>query len=156
MSTGTLADVDYDDTAGLIHFLNRLQHPLMPLSSEAEIESFLDQSQEVKETTGFLKKENVPLGHYYDRLQFKTRVLVFIFDKEEYATELKVIRDTARLLAARVSVRVGLVTDPKLIRLYKARNGNHWFNDEVQLSSVVLQRFDDQYFTYDVFRVETI
>ena len=64
-------------------------------------------------------------------MKYKTRVLVFMFDKEEYATEMKFIRDAGRLASQRLSVRIGLVTDPKLIRIYKARKGALWFNDEV-------------------------
>lgn len=103
----------------------------MPLDSEEAIEQFLDVSIDVVETTGFLKKELPSLGDHYMRLKHKTRVLVFMFDKEEYETEMKTIRDSGRLNSARLSVRMGLVTDPKLIRLYKARKGNFWFNDEV-------------------------
>ena len=86
---------------------------------------------EFEETGGFLKKEPVRLNEQYTSLKHKTRVLVFMFDKEEYATEMKIIRDAGRLSAQRVSIRMGLVTDHKLIRLYKTRRGNSWFNDEV-------------------------
>ena len=65
------------------------------------------------------------------RLKYKTRVLVFMFDKGEYKAEMNTIREAGRINAQRLSVRMGLVTDPKLIRLYKARKGNFWFNDEV-------------------------
>jgi len=78
-----------------------------------------------------LKKEPVTLGEQYTSLKHKTRVLVFMFDKEEYDTEMKIIREAGRLQAQRISVRFGLVTDHKLIRLYKSRRGNSWFNDEV-------------------------
>ena len=65
------------------------------------------------------------------RLKYKTRVLVFIFDKEEYSSELKIIREAGRLLAQRLSIRLGIVTDHKLIRIYKKKYGASWFNDEV-------------------------
>ena len=78
-----------------------------------------------------------------------------MFDKEEYSTELKFIREAGRIAAQRLSVRIGLVTDPKLIRLYKARKGALWFNDEVQLSSVVVQRFDKQTFSMDIFNIDS-
>ena len=65
-------------------------------------------------------------------------MLVFLFDKEEYEAEYRVIRDASRLLSQRLSVRVGLVTDRKLIRQYKAKWGNLWFSDEANLSTVVL------------------
>ena len=51
---------------------------------------------------------------------------------------------------------MGLVTDHRLIRLYKAKRGNSWFNDEVQLSSLVVQRFDKQSFPMDIFHVENV
>lgn len=79
-----------------------------------------------------------------------------MFDKEEYATEMKMIRDAGRLVAHRLSFRMGLVTDHKLIRQYKARKGNLWFNDEVQLSTIVVQRFDKQTFSMDLFNLENV
>lgn len=121
----------YDDISGIIHLINRLQHPLLPLDSEAAIEQFLDTSIDVVETTGFLKRENPSLGNHYAKLKYKTRVLVFMFDKDEYVTEMKIVRDSGRLNGQRLSIRYGLVTDPKLIRLYKGRKGNQWFVDEV-------------------------
>mmetsp|Transcript_20742 Transcript_20742/g.28000 ORF Transcript_20742/g.28000 Transcript_20742/m.28000 type:complete len:154 (+) Transcript_20742:341-802(+) len=132
----------YEDISGLVHFINRLQHPLVVLNTEESIARFLDESKEVEETTGFLKKGPIALGSHHTKLKFKTRVLVFMFDKSEYEAEMRMIREAGRVNAQRLSVRMGLVEDPKLIRLYKARYGNKWFNDEVQLSSLVVQRFD--------------
>ena len=51
---------------------------------------------------------------------------------------------------------MGLITDPRLIRLYKSKRGNSWFNDEVQLSTIVVQRFDKQSFPMDMFHVENV
>jgi len=65
-----------------------------------------------------------------------------MFNKDEYASEMKIIREAGRILAQRISVRLGMVEDPKLIRLYKSRHGARWFNDEVQLNTIVVQRFD--------------
>lgn len=69
-------------------------------------------------------------NNYFD-LVLKTRVLVFIFDKEESETELKMIKESGKILAGRMSLRIGLVTDHKLIRKYKAMKGTSWFPDEV-------------------------
>ena len=71
------------------------------------------------------------MGIHYDKLLHKTRVLVFMLDKDEYSTEMQMIRSAGRLLSQRLSVRIGFVEDPKLIRLYKARHGAKWFNDDV-------------------------
>lgn len=122
----------YDDISGILHFINRLQHPLLQLDSEEAIEAFLNEVQEPAETTGFFKKSGAPyLGETYSALQLKTRVIAFIFDTEEFESELKLIKDAARVAAQRVSLRVGIVTDPKLCRKYKARKGRSWFNDDV-------------------------
>ena len=128
----------------------------MPLDSEDAIEAFLDESYEVKETTGFFKKETPMLAESYSELRHKTRVLVFMFDKDEYQNEMKLIREAGRLLSQRVSIRLGLVTDHKLIRQYKAKKGRSWFNDDVQLSTIVVQRFDKQTFPMDIFTIENV
>ena len=52
---------------------------------------------EVKETTGFFKREKPLLGEYYTALKHQTRVIVFMFDKDEYQTEMQIIRGTGRL-----------------------------------------------------------
>jgi len=88
LSTTKGDDDTYDNVSGMIHFINRIQHPLALLNSEEAIKGFLDESQEIKETTGFLRKENPQLGIHYDKLKYKTRVLVFMLDKDEYATEM--------------------------------------------------------------------
>ena len=41
---------DLDDISGILHFINRLQHPLVSLDSEEAIQSFLDESVEFEET----------------------------------------------------------------------------------------------------------
>jgi len=38
--------------------------------------------------------------------------------------------------------------------MYKARHGARWFNDEVQLSTIVVQRFDKKTFPLDLFQLE--
>ena len=128
----------------------------MPLDSEQAIEKFLDTSIHVKESTGFFKKIKPDLGVHYNKLKFKSRVLVFMSDKEDYETEFKIIKETSRLLSQRLSVRVGLVTDIKLIKQYKAKWGSLWFNDDVQLNTVVLQRFDKEYFSFDLFNLREV
>ena len=114
------ADMTYENTAGLLHFINRLQYPLLTLESESAIERFLDIVWDVDEKQSpFFKKGVQLLGIHENRLKYKTRVLVFIYDKEEYSSELKLIREAGRLLAQRLSIRLALVTDHKIIRKYK-------------------------------------
>ena len=129
---------DVDDVSTLLNFINRLQHPLVTLETAKEVETFLDSNKEYVESTGFFRNKQVPLGANYDDLRLKTRVIAFIFDKDEYEQELKFIREVAKLSAQRVSLRIGLVTDARLIRKYKESYGTYWFPDNVQLSTVIV------------------
>ena len=86
--------------------INRLQHPLLNLKSEEAIDQFLDTSQDVDETTGFLnQKKNADykhltvLGDHYMKLKYKTRVLVFTYEKDDFEFELKTLKKVGRLLS---------------------------------------------------------
>lgn len=74
---------DTNDVAPLLHLMNRLLVPLVSLNTEEEIEAFLDANNELDEQTRFLKKYPIKLAEEYERLEYKTRVIAFIFDKEE-------------------------------------------------------------------------
>ena len=52
---------DFEDVSPLLNFIQRLQHPLVTLDSEEDIESFLDVDTEYRERFGFLKKNPMPL-----------------------------------------------------------------------------------------------
>lgn len=144
-------DTDFEDITPLLHFIDRLEQPLLPLNSEEEIQAFLASENEVDiSKSGFLKKNPVFLNQHYQNILLKTRVLIFMFDKTEYEKEMKDLRTAARLGAQRLGIRYGLVTDAKLIRKYKAKNGNKWFHDEVQLSTIVIQRYDKETFAMDL------
>ena len=43
------ADMTYEYTFGLLHFINRLQWPLLPLESEEAIENFLETKYHIDE-----------------------------------------------------------------------------------------------------------
>ncbi len=46
-------------------------------------------------------------------------------------------------------MRIGLVTDKKIIKKYKAQYGSSWFQ-EGSSSTLVLKRYDGRYFSYDL------
>ena len=115
---------------------------MVTLETAKEVETFLESNVEYVESTGFFRNKNAPLGNNYDDLRLKTRVIAFIFDKDEYEQELKYIREVGKLTAQRISLRIGLVTDPRLIRKYKESYGTYWFPDNVQLSTIIVQRYD--------------
>ena len=141
-SADSVLSKDIDDVSALLHFINRLQHPVVTLETAKEVETFLESNIEYEESVGFFRNKKVPLGANYDDLLLKTRVIAFIFDKDEYEQELKFIREVGKLSAQRLSLRIGLVTEPRLIRKYKESYGTYWFPDNVQLSTIIVQRYD--------------
>ena len=76
-------------------------------------------------------------------------MIAFIFDKLDFTDELKNLRWTAKYSAKRDELRVGMVTDKKLIKKYKANHGTLWF-PEGSYSSIVLKRYDGKIFHHDV------
>lgn len=46
---------------------------------------------------------------HYASLKVKTRVICFLWDKTEYKTEYKELRDSAKFLASRDNLRIGFV-----------------------------------------------
>lgn len=75
--------------------------------------------------------------------------MAFLFDTDEYSEELKNLKNAGRLSAKREELRIGLVTDKKLIKKYKAKYGSTWF-PEVTYSTIILKRYDGQITHYDL------
>ena len=50
---------------------------------------------------------------------YKTRVVAFIYDPDDYDEELRELKRSARKLANFKGIRIGLVTNQKMIRHYK-------------------------------------
>jgi len=50
---------------------------------------------------------------------FNTRVVAFYYDKEEYAEEIKLLKDVGLFLSNRYNLRIAIVTDQKLITKMK-------------------------------------
>lgn len=73
-------------------------HPLVPLSTEDQVERFFDTRDEVYPgdyKTLYFKNSNAPvpkIDTFYSSLKYKTRVICFFFDKDEYKTEIKNLR----------------------------------------------------------------
>lgn len=98
----------------LLHQLNRIISPLVNLKTEEDIEAFLDQNtfwQGDYETPFFRKNQDIVprIDDHYNGLRYKTRVICFLYDKQEYREEYKNIRADARFLATRDNLRIGFV-----------------------------------------------
>lgn len=116
-----------------LHQLNRILYPLVELKSEEEVEEFFESIEDVwrgdYETNYFKKHKDVlpPLTEIYQKLRYKTRVVCFLYDKEEYKTEFKNLKEAARYLATRENLRVGYVDDKRIIKKLKLKHGVKYF-----------------------------
>lgn len=131
-----------------MHYINKLINPVVELQTEEELVDFLDLNKEPNETSRFFKDKQVPLGKEYSDKKTKTRVVAFIFEKDEFKEELKNLRAASRYSGRRFDLRMGVVYDKKIIKKYKAKHGN-WF-PEVTYSTIILKRHDGQIFTFDL------
>jgi hypothetical protein len=59
------------------------------------------------------------------------------------------------MCARREEFRIGLVTDKKIIKKYKAKYGNTWFPD-VAYSTIILKRYDGKVFNYDLIDIRQV
>ena len=67
--------------------------------------------------------------------------MAFIFDKDEYEDDIKGLRVAGRYSAKREELRIGIVSNKKVIKRFKSRYENIWF-PEVVYSTIVLKRYD--------------
>jgi hypothetical protein len=72
-----------------LHFMNKIINPVVELTTEEDLAQFLALENEYVEKTEFFEKSPLPLpaGLYQSR-RAKTRVIAFIFDKEDFNDEL--------------------------------------------------------------------
>lgn len=83
----------------------------------------------------------------------KTRAIAFVFEKSEFEEELKQLKHAGRVSAKRDELRIGLVTDKKLVKKYKAKYGATWFPD-VSYNTLVHKRYDGQMSYFDFINPE--
>lgn len=133
----------------MIHFINKLINPVLTLTTEEQVEAFLNLEQEVQEPTKFLETHPLALGDIYLKRRTKTRVLAFVFDPEDFTDEISTLKQASRNSAKREDLRVALVTDKKLVKKYKANYGTLWF-PEGAYSALVIKRYDGKFFSHDL------
>ena len=109
----------------------------------------MDQHTEWPEKSKFFAKKQVALENSYKIRSTKTRVVAFIFDKDEYEDDVKGLRLAGRLSAKREELRIGIVTNKKVIKRFRSKYEGLWFPDVVY-STIVLKRYDSQYFKFDL------
>jgi len=82
-------------------------------------------------------------------MDHKTRVVVFIYDKDEYKQEYKQLKASGRYLTSRFNLRIAYVDNKNLINKMKTKMGGNWFS-QVAKSSVVLKRHDGRWVNFDL------
>ena len=65
---------------------------------------------------------------------------MFIYNKGDYDEELNSVKLAGRSTANRINLRLGFVTDPKLIKHMK-QSGETWFG-EASFNTLILKRYD--------------
>jgi hypothetical protein len=56
-------------------------------------------------------------------MKYKTRVVCFFYDKDEYKPEIKNLRESARYLSLRDNLRIGIVDDKRIVKKLKLKHG---------------------------------
>lgn len=149
-------DNDMDKPLMLLHFINRLLHPVVTLRFKEDIELFLNVNNEHMEhtkfflPTGTVLSSDLHLGDIYSSKKFKTRVIACVYNKGDYEEELNEIRSAARKSANRFNLRIAIVTDPRLVKSLKKETS--WFGD-ASLNTIILKRYDDTMFNLDLLQV---
>lgn len=83
----------------------------------------------------------------FNTYKFATRVLVIIYDKQDYDEELKDIKNAARFLANRDEVRLAILNDAKIIK--KLKKETSWFSRS-SFNSFIVKRYDEKVFVTDM------
>ena len=140
-----------------LHFLNRVIEPVINLKSEDEVVEFFstaDSSLYKGDLSGPLFKkatsDKIPPLEAYESLRLKTRVICFYYDKDDYKDEIKQFRMDARKLSTRSNLRIGLVTDRKVIKALKKHKSSSRYFANGSLSSCALRRYDNTYIIFDI------
>ena len=88
------------------------------------------------------------MDEFARQIGFNTRVVAFFFDKKEYEEEIKFLTSLSLTVADRYNLRIGLVTDQKLIQKMKKSHASLFL--DVGLSVMVLKRYDGAIFKLNV------
>jgi hypothetical protein len=124
----------------LLHFINRVINPVVYLKTPQEVEAFLETESEYEEKNEFFKNKFEGIGDYYTKMGKRVRVVGFFSDKSEYKNEIRLLTEAAQALAGkRDDLRVGLVTNKTVVKVFKEKYGHRMF-DEYSHNSIVLAR----------------
>ena len=117
-----------------LHFLNRILYPVVVLKTIEDVEAFANTDIEWQENTPFYKSYR-QVGYNIPKT---TRVIAFV-NKNEYKEELDKLEHNALNLCLRDDLRIARMTNPAVIKHFKEKYNNVWF-EKISSSSIVLLR----------------
>lgn len=123
----------------LIAFINRVLNPVVELTTDGQVKNFVDTSVEVSEATDFYQDSYRSIRDQFEKLPKVTRVVGFFENSEKFQDKIDELTKVAGQLSERTDLRIGVVTDPKLVQQYKKEAGPFWFN-ETSHNSIVMFR----------------
>lgn len=92
------------------------------------------------------------LDDLYAKSKYKTRVLLCIYNTKDYDEDLKAIKEAARNAAWLYNFRIGIVSNPKLIK--KMKKETSLFGD-ASMNSLILKRYDGHITYLDLLQIPT-
>ena len=126
-----------------LHFLNKILHPLVELKEKIEIQLFANPHIEFIEGTPFYAKKYRAIDDVFSQFDKVSRAIAFVHDQFEHKEKIKQLEFVARSLAARSDLRVGIVTDKKLIKEFKGQYDAKWFDVSSNNTIVMITKGDN-------------
>ncbi len=116
-----------------LHQINRILNPIVKLETEDDVVRFLGLNLgegdlpdfwENDYNTTFLRQLGpgaIPqISEHWRSHTHRTRVVCFIYDTKEYKEEVQNLKRDAKVVSTRENLRVGLVTNQRLVKKMKA------------------------------------
>ncbi len=69
--------------------------------------------------------ERLAMGQYFADNNYKTRIIAFVYEPEDYDEEIDKLKQAVRLSAKRLDLRMGICSDKKTIK--KLKQTTSWF-----------------------------
>ncbi|CAI2362257.1 unnamed protein product [Moneuplotes crassus] len=126
-----------------VHFINRVTSPVVDLTSNEQVERFIDTTKEFVESDSFYKREYRFIKEKFEKIPKVTRVIGLFSDSTKYDDQISNLTKVAEELAERTDLRIGIVTDHQLVALYKKQKGPFWFSENSTNSIVVFREQSD-------------
>lgn len=124
----------------ILRFMNNIINPVIQLDTVEEVEKFFETDKALEEKSEFLGDYKIQIPEEFDH-HYRIRAIGFFSEVEEYSAELSQFHDHANRVAYRPDVRFAIVSNPDIVKHFKALYDGVWFNSH-SLNSIVMKRID--------------